>query len=433
MKASRRSTIALDLADSQVFISYAHTAADTPVAKCVAAALRSVGLRVWLDEQRLSGGDILQKALEEAIAQSSAGVFLVSATWLNRDWTRFELDQFGRLDANIVRRIPIFRAPRRDLTVPPELVRVLGFEWLEDDADADARLWQLYCAVTDTPPGDPVAWGERWRTLPKSGPAPARPVVAAPPARVRPSLRCDRAIQWTAIDEVAIDPNHHLVLLPGTAGQAHDHFVERVQRLLRMDPPRSIITVDWPSRPRSRDEFLEALGRSMGVAPEAVATEFAERLAFSNLLLLHPCIRARFVDPPLISYYTQWLPDAIGRAHGLRHVKCVQPIEFPRESIGGSVLSWLRLRSTPVQEGRDDAEQLITTLRTSAAPVLHAIRLRDLADITEDDLREFCDLSGLNDTQRQWLLAQIASRDATTPKDIFQAIDDFLPDARSMA
>lgn len=420
------------MADPQVFISYAHTKSDTAVAKCVAAALRGIGLNVWLDEATLSGGDLLQNAIQQAIASSTAGVFLVSPSWLQREWTLFELEQFGKLDPNVVRRIPIFRAPRRDLTVPPGLIRVLGFEWLDTDTDHDARLWQVYCAVTDTAPGDPEQWGDRWRALPKKGPAPSRP-LGPPPPRLRPSLRCDRAPQWTAVDELALEPAHQLILLAGSAGQAHDHFLERVQKMLRLDPPRSMITIDWPSRPRSRDEFIEALGRAMDVSAASVPGELAERLAFSNLLLLHPCVRARFVDDTLVRYYTEWLPDTIGRTHGQMHVKCVQPIEYPRESIGGSLLSWLRLRGTTAQESKDDAEQLITTLRESAKPALRAVRLRDLADITDDDLREFCEFSGLTETQRTWLLEQIAGRKAETPKDIFQAIDDFLPDARSIA
>lgn len=420
------------MADTQVFISYAHTRADTALAKCVAAALRSVGINVWMDEATLSGGDLLQDAIEKAISASQHGIFLVSQSWLNREWTMFELEQFARRDPNMVRRIPIFRSPRRDLVVPPALVRVTGFQWLEDDADCDARLWEVYCAVTDTAPGASEGWGERWRGLPKKGPAPPRPIVNQPNARLRPSLRCDRAVQWNAIDELALEQSSQLILLPGSVGQAHDHFIERVQRLLRLDPPRSMVTVDWPTRPRSRDEFFESLARAFDVPAGMISAELAERLASNNLLLLHPCIRARFVDQALVMYYTEWLPETIERAHADRHVKCVQPIEFPRESAGGSLMSWLRLRG-PAQDTKSDAESFMTTLKGSAKPVLRAIRLRELNDLTEEDLHEFCEFSGLNDAQRAWLLAQVASRHATAPKDIFQALDDFLPDARSIA
>ena len=420
------------MSETQVFISYAHTRADTALAKCVAAALRGAGIGVWLDEATLSGGDLLQGAIEKAIAASQHGIFLVSPSWINREWTQFELEQFARRDPNVVRRIPIFRAPRRDLVVPPALVRVTGFEWLEDDQDVDARLWELYCAVTDTPPGPSEAWASQWRGLPKRGPAPPRPIVSTANARLRPSLRCNRAVQWSAVDELAVDQTNELILIPGCVGQAHDHFVERIQRLLRLDPPRSMVTVDWPTRPRSRDEYLEALGRALDVAPASIAGEFAERLAYNNLLLLHPCIRARFADESVVKYYTEWLPDVVEQAHADMKLKCVQPIEFPAESPGRSLLSWLRV-GTPPMDTRSDADALMTTLRLSTRAALRTIRLRDLADVTHDDLVEFSEFSGLTGTQRAWLLAQIEARHAVLPKDIFQTLDDCLPDARSMA
>ena len=57
--------------------------------------------------------------------------------------------------------------------------------------------------------------------------------------------------------------------------------------------------------------------------------------------------------------------------------------------------------------------------------------LSGFAKVTTRDLEDFCDVSGLNATQRQWLLAQVAAR-GSTPRDVFQALDDFLPDARSL-
>lgn len=421
------------MSNSQVFISYAHTRADTAVAKCAAEALRSVGIHVWLDEATLSGGDLLQAEIEKAIAASQHGVFLVSQSWLDREWTMFELEQFAKRDPNVVRRIPIFRVARRDLVVPPALIKHTGFHWLEDDPDYDARLWELCCAVTDTAPGPSDAWAAQWRSLPKRGPAPTRPRAADPRARLRPSLRCDRALQWNAIDELALERSHHLILLPGSMGQAHDHFIERVRHLLRLDPPRSMVTIDWPTRPRTRDEFMEALGRALDVPASGIATELGERLAYNNLLLMHPCVRARFVDAALVAYYTDWLPTMLEGVRTGMCVKCVQPIEFPRESAGRSLLSWLRLGTSPPPETKADADKLMASLKGSAKPLLRAIRLRDLTDLTEDDLNEFCEFSGLNDAQRTWLLTQVAARDATSPKDIFQALDDFLPDARSLA
>jgi hypothetical protein len=207
-------------------------------------------------------------------------------------------------------------------------------------------------------------------------------------------------------------------------------LVERIPRLLRLYRPRGLVRVDWPTRPRSRDEFTECLARALDVDPAGVASELAGRLAHQNLLLLHPCLRARFVDDALVRYYTDWLPALLAGAHPAMFLKAVQPVEFPRTSTAQAVLSWLRLRDSG-EDSREDAEALLTSLKDSAAPLLRAFRLRDLADVTTRDLEDFCDVSGLNPTQRQWLLAQVAAR-GSTPRDVFQALDDFLPDARSL-
>ena len=54
----------------QVFISYAHTPTDTALARYLAARLRDVTVKVWLDESSLKAGDLLQSDIEQAIADS---------------------------------------------------------------------------------------------------------------------------------------------------------------------------------------------------------------------------------------------------------------------------------------------------------------------------------------------------------------------------
>src|SRR5947208_1337906 len=126
----------------QVFISYAHTVADSALATYVAERLRAVGIDVWMDRASLTASGLLQADIEKGIAESDHGVFIVSQSWLSRDWTAFELERFSQRDPQTARRIPIFRAPRRDLAVPPALIRVTGFEWLERDPEVDARFWE---------------------------------------------------------------------------------------------------------------------------------------------------------------------------------------------------------------------------------------------------------------------------------------------------
>ncbi len=424
----------------QVFISYAHTPADTALAKCIAAALRAVGFRAWLDETQLIAGTELQARIEKGIAESDHGVFLLSPSWLNSKWTAFELAQFARRDPNVVRLIPIYRVPHRRLVIPPDFVKVLGFHWLDDDRDTDARLWELYSAVTGTPPGPSEEWAARWRAVPKHGPEakfepPAALTLVRTAPRLRPSLMCDRAVQWSAVDDLALEPSNRLIILPGSVGQDHDHFIQRVQNLLRQDPPRSMVTVDWPTRPRSEGEFLENLAAALNVEPASLPAEICRRLVHENLVLLHPVVRARYVDPELVAYYTTYLPGLLAEAKGAMALKCVQPIEWPVERGGVTRLfAGLGLMSSPVgEEGRSQAEELMRNLVKAQVEVLRVFKLRDLTNVTTPDVVDFCAKMNLREAQAAWLLAQIEARRARMPKEMFQAIDDFLPDARSIA
>jgi hypothetical protein len=418
----------------QVFISYAHTPADTALARYLAERLRACAVDVWLDEASLKAGELLQAEIEEAIAASQAGIFIVTPSWLMSEWTAFELEQFDKRDPRIVKRIPILRIPRERLNVPPALVKIKGLIWLEEDTEADARFWELHCALSDTNPGPSDQWPTRGRALSKTPvPLPA-PAAARPAPSVRASLRCDRAPQWKTVDDLATEGSNEIILLPGGAGQAHDHFLERIQRLLRMDPPRSVTTVDWPTRPRSRDEFREALARALATSPADLAAEIGARLAHANLMLLHPCIRARFVDDRLVQYYTKWLPELLDESRPRMNLKCVQPIEWPPEAgLGAQLMTWLRLRGASHVDAHPQAETLIELVKAKATDSLRAIRLHDLTDITDDDLSEFCELMKLKDHQKSWFLSHINARQPRTPIEVFQAIDDYLPDARSLA
>jgi hypothetical protein len=136
-----------------------------------------------------------------------------------------------------------------------------------------------------------------------------------------------------------------------------------------------------------------------------------------------------------VKYYTVWLPDLLQQCKPQMHIKCVQPIEWPPErSVVTRWLTWLRLGgSTDVDNSKGDAERLIATVCNNVAPPLRVCRIHDLTDITNRDLRQFCDLIGLTMTQQNWLLERIRSANAITPEQIFRAIDAYLPDARSVA
>jgi len=419
----------------KVFISYAHTPGDTPIAQYLAARLNDIGIETWLDEAKLRGGDLLQATIEKAIVDSNAGLFIISPSWLERQWTAFELNQFDKLDPRVVRRIPVLRSAHERLSLPPPLVKMTCVTWLEEDGDGDARFWQVYCALTDTEPGPSADWTTRGRTLSKSSARiPAPPPPRRPSSTIRPSLRCDRAAQWSVVDDLATQGSNEIIVVPGLVGQAHEHFVERIQRLLRMDPPRSVIAINWPTRPRSAEEFREALATALNVSPDSLAEEMGARLTHSNLVLLHPCVRSLFMDPGLVAYYTEWLPRLLDECRAQKQLKCVQPVEWTEDAgIAGQLLTWLRFRgSTDDEDAHSHAEQLIGQIKTKAASSLRVIRLHDLENVTADDLGEFCDLMNLTTHQKTWLLERIDARSARTALEIFKAIDDYLPDARSL-
>ena len=421
----------------EVFLSYAHTPADQALALYVAARLRAAAIDVWMDRSSLNAGQPTRQAIQAAVARCDHGVFIVSQSWLSRDWTDWELGLFEGRDPAVVRRIPLLRRHRNELALPPLLFRFTGFEWLEDDADPDARVWELYCAITGGEPGPPAQWTERGRGLgPGTGsPAPAleRP---RPAAAIRPSLRCDRAQQWKTVDDLTDSGRNELLLLPGAAGQDHDHFVQRVQYLLRADPPRSIARVDWPTRPCTRDEYEDALARALDATPDRLATAVSERLAHTNLVLLHPVLRSRFVDEALIRYYTEWLPAWlpawVAAARPRMNLKCVQPIEWPADSLWSSMRRWLPGGAPTDEDGRADAEQMMRRCLEAAAPALRAVRLSELHDLSPEDMDDFCQIEALTTTQREWLMSRIGARRARAPKDVFQAIDDYMPDTRSI-
>jgi hypothetical protein len=200
-----------------------------------------------------------------------------------------------------------------------------------------------------------------------------------------------------------------------------------------MDPPRSMTKVDWPARPSNRGECFELLAQALRVPVASIATEIAERLLHENLILLHPCIRARFVDQTLVRYYTEWLPELVSGRRPSMHLKCVQPIEWPPESRTlEQLLTWMRLRPESDRDGKLQAEELIRLVRGGADPALRVVRLHDLEDITDEDLVRFCELVDLNGKQQEWFLSRIRMRKPARAKDVFQAIDDYLPDARSI-
>jgi TIR domain len=414
----------------QVFISYSHNDSDTPLARYLAGRFRAIGITVWQDESSQPAGESLQEDIEKAIRESDHAIFIVSKLWLASRWSRLEVDRFDRRDRSKVRRVPVFRVPHERLKLPMELIDLKGITWLEDDPHHDARFWEVYCAITDTNPG-PV---EQWAAASgKLAPGSVVPPRSGPSGPSLASLRCDRALQWNRIADVEPEASHDVLIVPGAAGEAHDHFSRRIREMLTPTPPRNIISVNWRKRPSSRDEFFAALSDDLDVSSDCLGPEMAERMTDSNLVLLHPCVRTRFLDAALLSYYIEWLPELLHEVKPRMSLKCVQPVEWPVEgSALASVLSWLRLKPASQEECRPDAEKFIALVQTGTVSSLRSIRLQELAAITDADLQEFSQTEKLTPIQTSWLLGKIKSRSPKNSEEILNAIDAFMTDARSL-
>lgn len=74
-----------------VFISHAGEDKVT-VARPLAQSLRSLGLRVWLDETELRIGDNLRRKIDEGLAHSRFGIIILSPAFFRKEWPQYELD-----------------------------------------------------------------------------------------------------------------------------------------------------------------------------------------------------------------------------------------------------------------------------------------------------------------------------------------------------
>lgn len=80
-----------------VFLSHATEDKDV-FARALADELRKAGKRVWFDEFTLRVGDSLRQSIEHGIGNSSYGVVLVSKSFLDKAWSKQELDGMTALE-----------------------------------------------------------------------------------------------------------------------------------------------------------------------------------------------------------------------------------------------------------------------------------------------------------------------------------------------
>lgn len=73
-----------------VFISHASPDKETFV-RPLAAALQTLGVRVWYDEFSLELGDSISEQIDRGISGARFGIVVISAAFLSRNWTKHEL------------------------------------------------------------------------------------------------------------------------------------------------------------------------------------------------------------------------------------------------------------------------------------------------------------------------------------------------------
>src|SRR3954468_17958084 len=122
---------------AHVFLS--HSSADSAGAKAVAQLLRNTGVDVWLDLDQLMPGEEWQKALENALQDSSHFVVLVGDAgvprWVDRE-VRYALDRNTQDPAYRV--IPLLGPGSKENALPLFLQQqqYLKLDWRRPDSAA---------------------------------------------------------------------------------------------------------------------------------------------------------------------------------------------------------------------------------------------------------------------------------------------------------
>ena len=255
------------------------------------------------------------------------------------------------------------------------------------------------------------------------------PVLEARVARVvarsvidRPSLLCGRAPQWNEVCGCAPVRGHQVILVPAARGQEPLHFRDRIQVWLTPDPSRAMVMVHWRTPPASLEEMCDALAIALDTTVDGVGQCLQEKLAYQNLVLLHPCIIQGFDQPFFTDYYTKWLPARLSQKTA-GSLKVVQPLEWPLQDHRRGLLSRL-LPFDRGSEARDTAHQLMAELRKQQAPGFRILDVDELVNLERRELEQFLEGSEFPPDHQRILLEQLLGGPQITGY-MFKTIDDY--------
>jgi hypothetical protein len=147
-----------------VFLS--HNSKDKPAVKQLAEALKTRGLRVWLDEWELVPGRPWQEALEEIIATTHSAAVLVGKDGLG-PWEIPEMR--GCLTQFVSRKLPVIPVLLPGTGTEPQLPLFLqAFTWVDlRQGLTDEGLYRLQWGITGVKPGQiPTSPGGSRRARP---------------------------------------------------------------------------------------------------------------------------------------------------------------------------------------------------------------------------------------------------------------------------
>jgi hypothetical protein len=92
--------IARSHAAKSVFIS--HSSKDDAIVRELRHALEGIGIEVWADSERLSGGDPLAPKIQQAIKKADYQIAIISMNGLNSEWVQREIEHAESAGRGIV-------------------------------------------------------------------------------------------------------------------------------------------------------------------------------------------------------------------------------------------------------------------------------------------------------------------------------------------
>lgn len=148
----------------QVFISYSHEPPENAdFVRDLAGWLCQTGFVAWLDEERIPAAASIESELKKAIEESDVGLFVVTSRWTKREWTRYEVRLFAERDDN--RRLVVLREDVSLGELGPHLGGLKVVNWKPESEKRHEHYWEIYCGITNTPPGPRKDWAHKARNL----------------------------------------------------------------------------------------------------------------------------------------------------------------------------------------------------------------------------------------------------------------------------